>query len=104
MSDRILFAARAAAVCIGLAVGASAAMSMTSCSREDGLVSTWPATVEFQQLPTGQDRFSEHETNLPGTIVIVDHETGVCYLETKGGVTPLVDGAGEPMREAEAGE
>jgi len=67
-----------------------------------GLTSTWPETAKFKQLMTGQDRFSEHETNISGTYVLVDHETGVCYVCTPDGVAVMVDAEGEPMRDKEA--
>lgn len=64
--------------------------------------STWPSTAEFRQLHTGQDRFSEHATNISDTYVLVDHETGVCYVCTPDGVAVMVDDEGEPVREKEA--
>lgn len=68
----------------------------------DDLESTWPETAEFSQLYTGQDRFSEHATNLDDTYVLVDHETGVCYVCTPDGVAVMVDAEGEPVREKES--
>lgn len=65
--------------------------------------STWPKSAEFYQLSTGQDRFSEHETNFDTVTVVVDHQTGAEYLRTPEGVCPLLDVDGEPLREAEAG-
>ena len=49
-------------------------------SRGQSLHSTWPESVEFSQIMTGQERFSEHATNVDGLTVVVDHETGVQYL------------------------
>ena len=67
-------------------------------------VSTWGESAEFSQLMTGQDRFSTHETNVPGTRVLVDHETGAQYVLTGDGVCPLLDADGTPLLVAEAGE
>lgn len=67
--------------------------------------STWPESAEFSTLGTGQDRFSEHETNLEGWCVLVDHRTGAQYLyRYKYGVSPLLDVDGTPLLVAEAGE
>ena len=52
--------------------------------------STWPKSAEFYQLSTGQDRFSEHETNFETMTVVVDHQTGAEYLRTPDGVCPLL--------------
>lgn len=65
--------------------------------------STWPKSAEFYQLSTGQDRFSEQETNFEAVTVVVDHQTGAEYLRTPEGICPLLDVDGEPLREAEAG-
>lgn len=67
-------------------------------------VSTWGESAEFSQLATGQERFSEHETNVAGTWVLVDHETGAQYVVTGDGVCPLLDVDGTPLLVAEAGE
>lgn len=67
-------------------------------------VSTWGDSAEFSQLATGQERFSEHETNVPGLRVLVDHETGAQYVVTNSGVCPLLDVDGTPLLVAEAGE
>lgn len=67
-------------------------------------VSTWGESAEFSQLMTGQDRFSEHETNVEGTWVLVDHSTGAQYVVTGEGVCPLLDADGTPLLVAEAGE
>lgn len=67
-------------------------------------VSTWGESAEFSQLMTGQERFSEHETNLNGVVVLVDHETGAQYVVTGEGVCPLLDADGTPLLVAEAGE
>ena len=66
--------------------------------------STWGESAEFSQLMTGQDRFSTHETNVPGLRVLVDHETGAQYVVTNSGVCPLLDADGTPLLVAEAGE
>ena len=67
-------------------------------------VSTWGDSAEFSQLATGQERFSEHETNVEGTRVLVDHSTGAQYVVTGDGVCPLLDVDGTPLRVLEAGE
>ncbi len=66
------------------------------------LHSTWPESVEFSQLMTGQERFSEHATNVDGLVVVVDHETGVQYLADGHGMTALLDADGTPLRVREA--
>ena len=67
-------------------------------------VSTWGESAEFSQLMTGQDRFSTHETNVPGLRVLVDHSTGAQYVVTNSGVCPLLEADGTPLLVAEAGE
>ena len=66
------------------------------------LHSTWPESAEFSQLMTGQERFSEHATNVDGLTVVVDHETGVQYLADGNGMTALIDVDGAPLRVKEA--
>ena len=68
------------------------------------LHSTWPESAEFSQLMTGQERFSEHATNVDGLVVVVDHETGVQYLADGNGMTALLDVDGTPLRVREAAE
>lgn len=68
------------------------------------LHSTWPESAEFSQLVTGQERFSEHETNANGLTVVVDHRTGVQYLMTATGLCPLLDVDGSPLRVMEASD
>lgn len=67
-------------------------------------VSTWGESAEFSQLMTGQERFSEHATNVDGLVVVVDHETGVQYLADGNGMTALLDADGTPLRVKEAAE
>ena len=67
-------------------------------------VSTWGESAEFSQLMTWQERFSEHETNLNGVVVLVDHETGAQYVVTGEGVCPLLDADGTPLLVAEASD
>ena len=69
-----------------------------SCLGVGDLHSTWPESAEFSQLMTGQERFSEHATNVDGLIVVVDHETGVQYLADGDGMTALLDADGTPLR------
>lgn len=66
------------------------------------LHSTWPESAEFSSLMTGQERFSEHSTNVAGLTVVVDHETGVQYLADGHGMTALLDADGTPLRVKEA--
>ena len=66
------------------------------------LHNAWGDSAEFSQLMTGQERFSEHETNVAGLTVVVDHETGNQYLCTPEGVTGLTDADGTPLRVKEA--
>lgn len=66
------------------------------------LHSTWPGSAEFSQLVSGQERFSEHATNVNGLTVVVDHETGVQYLADGHGMTALLDVDGSPLRVKEA--
>lgn len=68
------------------------------------LHSTWPESAEFSQLMTGQERFSEHATNVDGLVVVVDHETGVQYLADGNGMTALLDADGTPLRVREASD
>lgn len=66
--------------------------------------STWPESMEFSQLESGQDRFSIHDTNMSDFKIIVDHQTGVEYLYGHdNGMTPLLGVQGEPLRVFEAG-
>ena len=81
-----------------------AALVAVYLTRDDGLRNTWGESAEFSQLMTGQDRFSTHETNVPGLRVLVDHETGAQYVVTSSGVCPLLDADGTPLLVAEAGE
>ena len=68
------------------------------------LHSTWPESAEFSQLMTGQERFSEHATNVDGLTVVVDHATGAQYLADGHGMTPLLSADGAPLLVAEVGE
>lgn len=72
-------------------------------STDNELENTWAANAEFYQLESGQDRFSEHATNIGGTYVIVDHDTGIQYLSNKNGMTVLLEEDGTPKRIAEVG-
>lgn len=75
-----------------------------SLAGSDGLRNAWGESAEFSQLATGQERFSEHETNVEGTRVLVDHSTGAQYVVTNSGICPLLDADGTPLLVAEAGE
>ena len=73
-----------------------------SLAGSDGLRNAWGESAEFSQLMTGQERFSEHATNVNGLTVVVDHETGVQYLADGDGMTALLDVDGTPLRVKEA--
>ena len=73
-----------------------------SLAGSDGLRNTWGESAEFSQLMTGQERFSEHATNVAGLTVVVDHETGAQYLCDGDGMTALLDVDGTPLRVKEA--
>lgn len=77
---------------------------MLLCPAGRSLHSTWPESAEFSQLMTGQERFSEHATNVDGLVVVVDHETGVQYLADGHGMTELLDVDGTPLRVLEASD
>ena len=80
------------------------ALALAGCSEVDH-GSTWPGSMEFSELETGQGRFSMHETNLAHWKIIVDHRTGAQYLyRYRYGITPLLDADGTPLLVAEAGE
>ena len=79
------------------------ALAWTNRSASDTLENTWAASAEFYQLESGQDRFSEHSTNISGTIVTVDHDTGIQYLSNENGMTVLLEEDGTPKRVAETG-
>ena len=82
-----------------------AVLAAVYLARDDGLRNAWGESAEFSQLMTGQERFSEHETNIAYWEVIVDHSTGVQYLyRYKYGVCQLLDADGTPLLVAEAGE
>lgn len=101
-----------AATCAALSLVLLAAC--VGCRGEGASASTWPESDEFEHLLTGQDRFSEHETNLSQCRVVVDHRTGVQYLlycQPHGtgatvwsytGLCPLLDVDGSPLRVLEA--
>ena len=72
-------------------------------SRGQSLHSTWPESAEFSTLATGQERFSEHATNVGGLTVVVDHATGAQYLADGHGMTALLSADGTPVLVAEAG-
>ena len=83
------------------------ALALAGCSAgEPG--STWPDSMEFSELETGQDRFSWHGLDGPGLrewYVVVDHSTGAEYLYAgSAGLCPLLDVDGTPLLVLEAGE
>lgn len=65
--------------------------------------SEWPDSDEFACIEGGQERFSEHDTNIDGYIVVVDHETGAQILVSGYGMCPLPDSDGSPLLVGEAG-
>ena len=73
-------------------------------SRGQSPHSTWPDSAEFSTLATGQERFSEHATNVGGLTVVVDHATGAQYLADGHGMTALLSADGTPVLVAEVGE
>ena len=85
-------------------------LALTGCSVADaGDANGWPESAEFEQIATGADRWSVHDTGEYTTItgrmhVVVDHRTGVQYLVTTSGVCPLLDADGTPLLVLEAGE
>lgn len=80
------------------------ALALAGCS-EGAAGSTWPESMEFSELETGQGRWSTHLTGAHGLRVIVDHSTGAQYLCAEGeGLCPLLDVDGSPLLVAEAGE
>ena len=89
---------------LALAIIAAMVRGAMALAPKDEPHSAWCDSVEFAQLATGQERFSEHETNVAGTWVLVDHETGAQYVVTGDGVCPLLDADGTPLLVAEAGE
>ena len=86
---------------VGLMVGLALYMALGPSDQTD-LHSTWPESAEFSQLMGGQERFSEHATNVDGLTVVVDHETGVQYLADGNGMAALLDADGTPLRVREA--
>lgn len=91
-----------AGFCLVLAVAVACIVAGCIASGRTDLRSTWPESAEFSQLMTGQERFSEHATNVSGLTVVVDHETGVQYLADGHGMTALLDADGTPLRVKEA--
>lgn len=95
--DAMKLTVAALVVCLAIA-------ALDGCMPRPVIVeSTWPESAEFYQIETGADRFSEHETNLEGVVVLVDHVTGVQYAMSAGGLCPLLDVDGTPLLVAEAG-
>lgn len=96
------------AVALGFVVAVMAAYAMIlgigALLGPGELHNTWGDSTEFSSLMTGQERFSEHETNISGVTVVVDHQTGNQYLCTPDGVTGLMDADGTPLRVMEASD
>lgn len=92
----------ALSIALGLAIAvivlAFVLFGVASLTGAGDIHNTWGDSVEFSSLMTGQERFSEHETNVDGVTVVVDHETGNQYLCTPEGVTGLTDADGTPLR------
>lgn len=77
-------------------------LATVSCVRGGGPdTGTWPDTAQWSTLESGQDRWSRHETSLDDVWVLVDHETGVAYLETESGLCRMTDADSVPMTDAE---
>ena len=87
-----------------IAVSALLALALTACGSEEP--PSWGSSAEFSTLPSGQERFSVHDTNLAGWSVVVDHRSGVQYLvnDVKDAACPLLSADGSPMLVDEAGE
>lgn len=77
------------------------ALSFTPAQKEKNRENTWGESAEFTQLESGQDRFSLHDSNIADNPIIVDHSTGIMYMQ---GIGVLVDENGKPLRVLEAGE
>lgn len=78
-------------------------LATVSCVRGDEPdTGTWPETAQWSTLESGQDRWSRHETSLDDAWVLVDHETGVAYLETERGLCRMTDADSAPMTDAES--
>ena len=84
------------------------ALALTGCEKTIRAVpdaNGWPESAEFSTLDTGQTRFSSHSCGDDlGGVVVVDHLTGVQYLMSGTGLTPLLDVDGTPLLVLEAGE
>lgn len=93
-----------AGFCLVLIVAVACIVAGCIASGQTDLHSTWPESAEFSQLMGGQERFSEHATNVDGLVVVVDHETGVQYLVDGHGMTALLDVDGAPLRVREASD
>lgn len=87
---------------VAVVVAALVLSGIGSLTGAGDLHNTWGDSVEFRQLMSGGERFSEHATNVDGITVVVDHETGNQYLCTPEGVTGLLDVDGTPLRVKEA--
>lgn len=89
---------------VALVVVACAILGIRALLGPGELHNTWGDSAEFSTLATGQERFSEHATNVDGLVVVVDHATGVQYLLTATGACPLLDVDGSPLRVIEASD
>lgn len=86
-------------------VSTAALAALSGCSVRLKMVpegNGWPQSAEFSQLSNGQTRFSSHDSGMDGSIVVVDHETGVQYLATAAGICPLYEADGSLMLVGEA--
>ena len=92
-----------AVFCVACVVAVACFVAGCIASGRTDLHSTWPESAEFSTLATGQERFSEHATNVDGLVVVVDHATGAQYLADGHGMTALLSADGTPMLVAEAG-
>lgn len=85
-----------------LGIAVLVALATASCVMGGGPdTGTWPETAQWSTLESGQDRWSRHETSLDDVWVLVDHETGVAYLETERGLCRMTDANSVPMTDAE---
>ena len=91
-----------------IGIGVFGSLAYLALFEHDGEVaeSAWPESDEFEHLLTGQDRFSEHETNVSRWVVVVDHATGNQYIASVDGdaICPILDVDGTPLRVMEAAD
>lgn len=84
-----------------MALAAVLALAAAGCSDEAAQETGWPDDARYYRLETEQGRFSQHDTNVSGFDVLVDHETGVEYLlvitANGAALAPLLGEDGLPL-------